>query len=189
MTKIVLLPLAEGFEETELISVADVVKRASDFYDIKVILASLNDELLVSGAHGIKIQADCSLKEVDIDSLSAIALAGGMQGMNNLKNDERIINIIQKLYNLNKLVSAICASAIVLDKAGVINGEFSCYPGCEKGLNGTRIDEPVFVNKNIITAAGPATAMLFGLEIVRYLSNEEVYKKLYDALLIRFIKN
>lgn len=189
MSKIVLLPLARGFEETELISVADVIKRAGDFFDIKVILASLDDDLLVNGAHDIKIKADCSLNEVDVNSLRAIALAGGMIGMNNLKNDDRIINIIQTLFNKNNLVASICASAIVLDKAGVINDDFTCYPGCEKGLKGNRVDVPVHVNKNVITAAGPATAILFGLEIVKYLCNDEVYKKLYDALLIRFIKN
>lgn len=53
--------------------------------NLEVIIASLDNELLVKGANGISIKADCSLEAVDTKNLDAIALAGGFDGMNNLK--------------------------------------------------------------------------------------------------------
>lgn len=187
--KKILVPLADGFEEAEFIGIADVLKRASEnVSDFEVIIASLDKNLLVKGANNISIQAETTLDKVDLNSLDGIALAGGFGGMNNLKNNSTIIKTIQDLHSKNKLVAAICASPIVLNHAGVLSGDFTCYPGCENGLNGNRLNQAIVVNKNVITSAGPATAILFGLEIVRYLLGEEVYKALYEGLLIPLTK-
>ncbi|EGK8007499.1 DJ-1 family protein [Campylobacter lari] len=187
--KKVLVPLAKGFEEVEFIGIADVLKRAGKTSgNLEVIIASLDDELLVQGANGICIKADVSLSSVDQENLDAIALAGGFEGMMNLKNNQAIIKIIQDLHAKKKIVAAICASPMVLAKAGVINGEFSCYPGCEVGIEGVRVNKAVVVNENVITAAGPATAILFGLELAKHLCSEEIYQKLYEGMLVPLTK-
>ncbi|ECK1947909.1 DJ-1 family protein [Campylobacter lari] len=187
--KKVLVPLAKGFEEAEFIGIADVLKRAGEASgNLEVIITSLDDELLVQGANGICIRADVSLASVDQENLDAIALAGGFEGMMNLKNNQAIIKIIQDLHAKKKIVAAICASPMVLAKAGVINGEFSCYPGCEVGIEGTRVNKAVVVNENVITAAGPATAILFGLELAKHLCSEEIYQKLYEGMLVPLTK-
>ncbi|EAJ1253585.1 DJ-1 family protein [Campylobacter lari] len=187
--KKVLVPLAKGFEEAEFIGIADVLKRATKIGGkLEIIIASLDDDLLVQGANGINIKADVSLTNVDQEKLDAIALAGGFEGMMNLKNNQAIIKIIQDLHAKKKIVAAICASPMVLAKAGVINGEFSCYPGCEVGIEGTRANKAVVVNENVITAAGPATAILFGLELAKHLCSEEIYQKLYEGMLVPLTK-
>ncbi|MCW1360601.1 DJ-1 family glyoxalase III [Campylobacter sp. CCS1377] len=189
MSKKILIPLAQGFEEAEFIGIADVLKRAGEMdKNLEVIIAALNQELLVKGANGIVIKADCSLEAIEAKELDAIALAGGFEGMNNLKNNSQILNIIKKLHADEKIVAAICASPIVLNTAGVLEGNFTCYPGCEAGLKGTRLNKAVVVNKNIITAAGPATAILFGLELAKILCGEEIYKALYEGMLIPLTK-
>ncbi|CBG39781.1 DJ-1 family glyoxalase III [Helicobacter mustelae] len=188
--KRILVPLAEGFEEAEFIGIADVLKRASlDHPELEVITASLTDHLLVKGAHGIKIQAETSLSSIALDSLDAIALPGGFDGMNNLKNSPIIIKTIQELHAKKKLIAAICASPIVLNHAGVLRGDFTCYPGCEAEIPGTRKNQAIVVSQNIITSAGPGTAILFGLEIVRYLLGNEAYQSLYEGLLIPLLKS
>lgn len=178
MPKRVLVPLAEGFEEAEFIGIADVLKRAG----LQVIIASLNGDNLVKGANGIVVQAEIALQDVALESLDAICLAGGFDGMQNLSNNEKILYIIKELYRSGKLVAAICASPIVLSKAGVISGDFTCYPGCEVGIAGNRLNKAVVVNKNVITSAGPATAILFGLEVAKYLCGNETYQSLYEGL-------
>ncbi|WP_291952617.1 DJ-1 family glyoxalase III [Campylobacter sp.] len=189
MSKKVLVPLAKGFEEAEFIGIVDVLKRAGQLSgNLEIIIASLDDELLVKGANGICIQAETRLAEVKNISLDAIAMAGGLEGMMNLKNNDEIIKIIKELYANKKIVAAICASPIVLAKAGVIKGEFSCYPGCEIGIDGTRISKAVVVNENVITSAGPATAILFGLELVKHLCSIEIYEKLYEGMLVALTK-
>ncbi|MBZ7954331.1 DJ-1/PfpI family protein [Campylobacter sp. W0018] len=189
MSKKILVPMAQGFEETELISVVDVLRRAKEVGgDLEVITASLNSDLFVKGSHDVIIKADYLLKDITHMDFDAIALAGGYEGMNNLKQSDEILNIIKKLHDNNKILAAICASPIVLNAAGVLKDEFTCYPGCEIGLNGTRINQAVVANKNIITSAGPATAILFGLELAKHLCSNEIYGKLYEMMLVPLVK-
>jgi len=190
MSKKILVPLAKGFEEAEFIGIADVLKRAeASDKNLEVLIASLDDELLVQGANGIVIKAPYTLKELDLSNLDAIALPGGFEGMNNLKADERILNIIKDLHSKGKLVAAICASPIVLNEAGVLQGDFTCYPGCEVGIKANRKNQALVKNANIITAAGPAVAILFGLELVKTLCSQELYNNLYEGLLVPLSKN
>lgn len=189
MSKKVLVPLAQGFEEAEFIGIADVLRRAGEINgNLELIIASLDKELLVKGANGINIKADFNLAQVDTENLDAIALPGGFEGMTNLKNSEEILRIIKNLHSKGKIVAAICASPIVLNAAGVLEGEFTCYPSCEAGLKGTRLNKAVIVNKNVITSAGPATAILFGLELAKILCGDEVYKALYEGMLVPLSK-
>lgn len=193
--KKILVPLAEGFEEIEFVSICDILRRAK----CEVIVAALGENLLVSGAHEIKIKADCTLQSVDISGLDAIVLAGGWGGMLNLKANAQIVGIIRTLHSSNRLVAAICASPIVLNEAGIFDesSKFACYPGCEAGLKGTRVPKAVQAglggdaDKNglVITSAGPATAVLFALEIVAHLCGENTRKALADELLVGLIKN
>lgn len=183
--KKVLIPLAVGFEEAEFIGIADVLRRAGELSgDLELLIASLDSELLVRGANGIYIKADRSLESVEGEEFDAIALPGGFEGMTNLKNNGTILNIIKKLHSDKKIVAAICASPIVLNEAGVLSEEFACYPGCETGLKGQRLEKAVLVRDNVITAAGPAVAILFGLELVKVLCGEEIYKALYEGMLV-----
>ncbi|EKV57110.1 DJ-1 family glyoxalase III [Brachyspira hampsonii] len=184
MSKKVLVPLAEGAEEIEAITIIDVLRRAN----IEVVTASLTDNLEVKGSHNIIIKADTSFEKIVNSDFDGIALAGGYGGMNNLKADKRVLEKIKSMYEAKKLVSAICASPIVLGEAGVIKGKYTCYPGLENDVKGGEYIEKdiVVCNDNVITSKGPATTVFFALELVKYLtgSNEE----LANALLVNLIK-
>ena len=82
------------------------------------------------------------------------------------------------MYEDKKLVSAICASPIVLGEAEVIKGKYTCYPSCESSIKGGEYVEKdiVVCDGNVITSKGPATTVFFALELVKYLtgSNEEL---------------
>lgn len=187
MAKNILVPMANGNEDIELVSIIDVLRRAKNLggADINIICASLNDDLKVELDSGLVVLADTTLDKVDVSTLDAIVLAGGFGGMTAFKNSDKILSIIQNLNSQKKLVAAICASPMVLDAAGVLNGEFTCYPGCEAGLNGTRVHKPVVVNENIITSAGPITASYFALAIVRELGFINAFNGLNEGMLIK----
>ena len=102
MSKKVLVPLAEGVEEIEAVTIIDILRRAN----IEVVTASLNDDLEVKGAHNISIKADTTLEKIMNYDFDGIALAGGMGGMNNLKSDMRILEKLRNMYEDKKLVSA-----------------------------------------------------------------------------------
>ncbi len=218
-SKKVLVPLASGFEEIEFISIIDTLRRAG----VKVVIAGVNGSNEVgvkkdlrangnsagiyTGAHGVEICAEVSLEGLDSNALAGfdgVALAGGWQGMLNLKSSQKLREILQDFKAQGKLVSAICASPIVLDSAGVLSGKFACYPSCEKfaessdthksavekPLNGEyQTNASVVRNANLITAAGPATGILFALEIISYLLGEDKSNEIASQMLVPYLKS
>lgn len=123
--KNVMVPIARGFEEIELVSVVDILRRAG----VRVVLASLDSHKRVLGAHNIVIEADNALPEFDSEDFDAIILVGGYNGMQNLANNELVTLWLKQFENSQKLIAAICASPIVLDKAGVLKGDFYLLSG------------------------------------------------------------
>lgn len=178
----VLVPILEGFEEIELVSIVDILRRG----ELEVILAGRKKTTL--GAHKIAISCDIDLGEISRELLrefSAIALAGGYDGMMNLCNDSFVISALQDLNAQGKLIAAICASPIVLNKAGVLKNRYTCYPSCEDSITSSAkyCKEKVVIDGNIITANGPATAPKFALEILRYLKGDKMHDKIARELL------
>ncbi|MEY4504434.1 MAG: hypothetical protein RL154_728, partial [Pseudomonadota bacterium] len=159
--KKVLVILAEGFEELELVASVDVMRRA----ELGVVMAAVSSqETLVKGAHGITIAADTFLESVDLTEFDALVLPGGFANAKTLSEDSAAQNAI-KTFNANKkLVAAICAAPIALFSAGVLDCEFTCYPGCEEFIkSGSHTSMSVVSAGNIITSKGPGTAICFGI--------------------------
>ncbi len=107
-----IVPLAEGFEETEFVTVVDILRRA----EVEVITASLIGEI-VTGAHSIKILADASLQSIDPMIFDAIILPGGFPGFKNLGEDERVLRMLREMNKAGKYIAAICGAPSVLAKA------------------------------------------------------------------------
>lgn len=182
MKKVVLVPLANGFEEIEAVSIIDVLRRA----EIEVIVGYLGESNLILGANGITIQADIPLKEIDVDTLDMIVLPGGWGGTKALASDETIQNILKKMDKNNKLIGAICAAPYALHSAGVLKENYTCYPSVENEIRveGYQGDKAMVIeDHNILTSRGPATALCFGLEIVKKLAGIEKYQQLKNGLL------
>lgn len=167
-----IVPLANGFEEIEAITIIDVLRRAN----IPVVTAAVGENP-VKGAHGITVTADVQLTDVNIAAENCVVLPGGMPGAENLKNDSRVIELIKNVYNSKGIVAAICAAPIVLAAAGVLTGKkVTCYPGFEGQLtNGVYTGKPVEATDDgrIITGEAPGAAMEFALKVVEvYLSKQ-----------------
>jgi len=164
--KRVLVPLAEGFEELEAVTIIDLLRRAG----VEVIVAALAGNP-VKGAHGIAITADVPLDAVAAQDFDLIALPGGMPGAEHLKQDPRIRRIVGRLHQGGSRVAAICAAPMVLAAAGVLSGRrATSYPGFLENAGGaTVVGDAVVVDDRVITARGPGTALDFALELVAQL--------------------
>jgi 4-methyl-5(b-hydroxyethyl)-thiazole monophosphate biosynthesis len=171
--------LAEGFEEIETVTIVDVLRRAG----VEVTVAgSVN---MVEGAHAIKIFPDKSIDDVKLGDFDAVVVPGGNPGYKNLRKDPRVINLIRKAFDSNKLVAAICAAPAVLSDAGVLRDKYcTIYPGMENELEqggGKSKQDMIVIDGNIITSRGPATALPFALKLAEILAGkqiaEEVSKK------------
>ncbi len=176
----VLVPISQGFEEIETVSIVDVLRRGG----VQVTIASLEDEM-VTGANGITIVANNRLEYVDENEFDMIVLPGGHDNAVHLKESERVQRILKSFDSQGKRVGAICAAPIALNQAGVIKDRYTCYPSYEEqiGVNKFTDNQNVVVDHNVVTSRGPGTAICFGLEIVRELVGEETYQNLKKGLL------
>lgn len=189
MAKKVALFIENGSEELEFIAPLDIMRRAN----LEVDLISANNEDFITSSHNVKIIADKKINEVNnILDYDAIVIPGGMPGSTLLRDNKKIIEFYQTMYNSGKLVAAICAAPIVLSAAGITdNKEVTSYPGFDKEINykNYNSDKAVVIDKNVITAQGPAVAILFGYEIVNYLLQDNTAEDVKQAMLVPVLKN
>lgn len=181
----VIVFLADGFEEVEALTVVDYLRRVDN---ITVDTVSIKSGLQVLGAHNIEVTADKTINQLqDITSYDGVVIPGGMPGATNLRDHEGVIRTVKEINSRGKLVAAICAGPIVLEKAGIIKGKkVTSYPGFEQEFpNSIYREEDVVRDDHIITARGPAKAEDFAIEIVKYLVGEEAVEKLKTNILYK----
>jgi 4-methyl-5(b-hydroxyethyl)-thiazole monophosphate biosynthesis len=183
----VLVPLANGFEEIEAVTIIDVLRRA----ELEVLVASLTPQLLVKGANGIVVQADTEIKDIDVKSLEMVVLPGGWDGTHALADDVNVQNILREMDAQGKQIGAICAAPFALNRAGVLKENYTCYPSVEQEIReeGYQGDSAMVVeDSNVMTSRGPATALCFALAIVKKLKGQERYNALKEGLLATYCK-
>ena len=181
----VILFLAEGFEEVEALTVVDYLRRKSILVDT----ISITDNETVKGAHDIIVITDKKIDELkEVDSYDGVVIPGGMPGASNLRNDNKVIEIIRTMNDSGKLVASICAGPMVLERAGVIKGKkVTSYPGYEDVLKDSIYqEESVVIDGNIITSRGPSLAVEFAIEIIKYLRGHEKAEELKRDILYRY---
>ena len=98
----------------------------------------------------------------------------------------RKFGLLKEFKEADKNIGAICAAPYALHKAEVLNTNYTCYPSFEQKIreNGYHKKDAVVIDDNVITSRGPATAMLFALEIVNILCGEEKYLEIKNGLLL-----
>jgi 4-methyl-5(b-hydroxyethyl)-thiazole monophosphate biosynthesis len=182
MTK-VCVPLAEGFEDIEAVTLIDVMRRGG----IEVIVAGVDGSIITS-AHNLKIETDTTIDKVSAEELDLVVLPGGLPGATNLAKSEEVKALLQEMDKKGKFVGAICAAPIALKEAGVLKEKYTAYPGWEENIRkeGYVSDKKVVEDKNVLTSKGPATAICFGLEIVKKFVGEKKYNQLKAGLLADF---
>jgi len=177
----VLVPLAQGCEELEAITIIDLLRRAQ----IGVVSASLNGDV-ITASRGSRLLADKSIDDVLDQDFDMIVLPGGLPGADNLRDDPRIIALLQKMAAADKYTAAICAAPKVLAHAGLLNGKrATAYPGTlEKlALNNTEICQSALESDGkIITSRGPGTAMDFALHLIDRLAGRHIREQVEKGL-------
>lgn len=174
--------LAPGFEEVEALTPVDVMRRAG----IEVHTVSVTSSLEVEGAHGVTIKADMTFDQADFSNCDWLVLPGGMPGATNLYDFKPLCSLLLKHNTEGGHIAAICASpAVVLGQLGLLDGkEATCYPGFESLAPEANFqDRRVVVSGNIITANGPASALIFALTIVAATKGDSVAKEVGEGML------
>lgn len=177
----VLIPLADGFEEIEALAVVDVLRRGG----VEVVTASLNATLEVHASHDVTVKADALLTDVLAEPYEAIVLPGGAKGSKNLGACEPLLARLREQKESGALVCAICAAPLVLQKAGVLENEgVTCYPSCAPEMERHVNNVPVMEDGLVITGQGAGAAILFGLVILKRLTNERFAHQIANSILV-----
>ncbi len=165
----VLMPLAEGFEELEAVSIIDVLRRAG----IKVVVAGLKDGP-VKGSRDTVVVPDASLDAVMDQDFDMVALPGGMPGVKHLHEDARIKTLLARYTQKGRYTAAICAAPSILADYGYLDGRHATSNPKFKdkvAIDGVNYQEqPVVIDGNIVTSRGPGTSIDFALALVEQLA-------------------
>ncbi|KAB0669602.1 HD domain-containing protein [Oryzomonas sagensis] len=177
----VLIPLAEGFEELEAVTIIDVLRRAG----IEVVTAGLHPGPVTS-TRKVAVIPDTTIDTARVDEFDMIILPGGQPGSDNLNSDIRIDKLLKDFHAAGKLLGAICAAPIVLASAGLLNGrQATSYPAYRERLGGAYYRDKAVVNDGkFITSQGPGTALPFALAVVSRLAGNHASEDVAKAMLV-----
>jgi 4-methyl-5(b-hydroxyethyl)-thiazole monophosphate biosynthesis len=165
----VLVPLAQGCEELEAVTVIDLLRRAG----IDVVTAGL-DGRPVTASRGVTLVPDTELDAVMDQAFDMVVLPGGLPGADHLDRDPRIHQLLNRTREQGGFTAAICAAPKVLARAGLLDGKrATAYPGVLDNMDLPRVEVdlvPVIHDDRVVTSRGPGTAMDFALALIEMLA-------------------
>lgn len=175
--------LGTGFEETEAIAPLDLLRRAG----VEALTVGVNGKL-VKGGHGIGIEADIELSQMDLTAMDMIVLPGGLGGVASVRASEQAMEALHFAWENDKFVAAICAGPTVLADLHITDGKkATCYPGCEADMGSAHMisNAACVRDGNLITGTSAGCAIPFGLALVEALKGEEAAKDVAAKIVIR----
>jgi len=172
--------LANGFEESEAVVPADLLRRGG----MDVDLLSMEKETVVEASHGMKIVCDHLFSLVDPDSYDVFVVPGGKKGTAALHNNEVFKEALARHYMAGKLTCMICAAPSILGEMGYLKGKhFTCYPDFYKDFFGGTYEEVSAIRDgNLVTGKGMGASCDFGLTILRALLPEDAVKEIEEGI-------
>jgi 4-methyl-5(b-hydroxyethyl)-thiazole monophosphate biosynthesis len=174
----VLVPLAEGFEEIEVVTPIDLLRRAG----VEVITATLGDGIHVTGRSGITVHADTTLGAVLEHDFDLLFLPGGA-GVKHLRADARIRDLVMRQHRSGRWLAAICAAPAVLNDCGLLVGRrYTAHYSVSQELPGILSEERVVTDGNITTSRGAGTGVDFGLHLVALLTSPAKSSEISKAI-------
>lgn len=168
MTYRALIPVAEGVDDLQTVTLIDVLRRA----EIEVVVASVEGRRMLTCARGTRLTADGMLVDLLAQPFDLIVLPGGVVGCEHLAAHQPLMQMIKEQARAGRVYAAIAqAPVLVLQASGVLKGRrMTCSESVSDQLVGCNyVDQPVVVDGNCITAQGSAAALNFALALVEQL--------------------
>jgi 4-methyl-5(b-hydroxyethyl)-thiazole monophosphate biosynthesis len=182
----VLVPVANGSEEMEIVIIVDVLRRAG----AKVVVASVESDTTIKASRNVQLVADTLLSEVLDTNFDLVVLPGGMPGADRLKASEELTKILKVQAEGGRLYGAICAApAVVLEVNGLLQGKkATSHPAFSSELaDQSAVQGRVVIDGRLITSRGPGTAMEFTLNIVEKLFGRVKAQEIAEAMVFDYL--
>jgi len=180
----ILIPIAQGTEELEAVSLSDTLVRAG----AEVVFASVEDQLQVSASRGLILTANRLITDaLTTTTWDLILLPGGTEGAQRLGESAPLIQLLKQQFEAGRKVGAICADpALVLSKNGFLEGhQATCYPSFASQIDkAVYVDAKIVISGNLFTSQGPATALPFALELVNQLFGADKRQEVAAGMLV-----
>ncbi len=175
----VLIPIAEGSEELEAVTMIDLFRRAG----FEVTVAGLAAGP-VRASRDTVIVPDARIDEVADRRFDLVALPGGLPGAKRLADSEVLAAVLRRQHDENRWLAAICAAPQVLARHGLLAGRrATSFPGALDGFDDVeRVDEAIVVDGHVVTSQGPGTAMDFALELIERCAGREAHDRVEEGL-------
>ncbi|KAG0523943.1 hypothetical protein BDA96_07G166900 [Sorghum bicolor] len=183
----VLIPIANGSEEMEIIILVDILRRAK----INVVLASVEKSLTILGSQRMKIVADKSITSASDSIYDLIVLPGGPAGAERLHRSR----ILKKLLNLQmqagRMYGGVCSALKVLQQQGLLEDKtVTAHHAVASELTCQVIDQPkVVIDGNLITGKGLGTVVDFALAIIRKFFGHGRAKAVANGIVFEYPKS
>lgn len=179
--KKVLVPVADGSEEMEVVIIIDCLRRAG----IEVTSASIHGGT-ITASRGVRMVADREWSSITPSSYDAIVLPGGNAGTESLMQHAGVLSAVRSLSEQGKWVAAVCAAPRVLQAAGVLKGKcVTSHPAARHNITEARVsDDRVVVDGRLITSQGPGTSFEFALTLISALCGSEKAEEVAAGLVL-----
>lgn len=187
-----LLLLIKGVETMELSVFVDVLGWArNDYgYDTEVVTCGFNK--MVMSTFNIPIEVDKLIDDVNVDDYEALAIPGGFEefGFYEEAYDEKLLELIRQFDSKNKIIASICVGALPIAKSGVLENRRATTYHLKDGyrqkelkeFNVNLVNEPIVIDRNIITSYCPETASKVAFKLLEMLTSKEKMEVVKEAM-------
>ncbi|MQS75063.1 type 1 glutamine amidotransferase domain-containing protein [Companilactobacillus halodurans] len=168
MSKIIAV-MANDVEDIEYTSPAKALTDAGN--EVTLVGANANEKL--TGKHGTEFTTDKGIDDIKADDYDALLIPGGFSP-DNLRSDDRFVELAKKFMLTDKAVFSICHGPQLLMQTGLVKGRtLTSYETVQTDLyyaGGIVKDEPVVIDRHLITSRTPDDLDAFNKAIVNELA-------------------
>jgi DJ-1 family protein len=184
MQPTILVPIANGTEEIEAVTIIDLLRRAGAL----VTIAGENDNVICS--RGIRINPDILMSEIEpTDEYDCIILPGGLAGVERLSQNSDLIEVLSNHRKQSKLVGAICSAPLILSQNGLLPRSISLtsHPDAESQLCSYKYSTQRVVHDLwLISSRGVGTTIEFCLALISVLFNQSTANSIAEQIVFTY---
>lgn len=188
----ILLLCGKAFETLEFSAFIDVMGWATEDYQCNVSVDKCGFEKIVTSTFGVSVIMDVLIDDINVEDYDALAIPGGFRefGFNEEAFDSRTLDLIKKFDYYEKPIASVCVAAFALAESGVLKGRNATTYHLDNGKTQRElaqyginiINEPVVIDKNIITSYSPDTAAEVAFKLLEMLTNTEKMRQVKRAM-------